>query len=222
MGFLPLLKTLDEFVYELMSWLVFYPVTLWRVLRRPLRMMDYADDELVDPPEDQYADSLSPPLFLLVTLFISHAIELVVIGQNEVVQHTSRLSVLVSDDTSLILLRLIIFSTFPTLLAVRLVQAQRRPLTRATLRAPFYSQCYAAAPFALVLGLGVTLSGAHWAWGAAVGSALILVALLTYGLVQARWFAEHLRASLIRGFAHASVAMLQIIAVAVVASLLFV
>jgi len=40
MGFFTLLKSLDELLYEVMSWLVFYPVTLWRPLARPQAMMN--------------------------------------------------------------------------------------------------------------------------------------------------------------------------------------
>lgn len=221
MGFLPLLRTLDELVYELMSWLVFYPVTLWRTLRHPLRMMDYADRELGDAPEEQYTDTLSPPLFLLVTLLISHAIELAVAGQSELVRSGSGLSALVTDDTSLVLLRLIVFSAFPMLMTVRLIRAQRGDLTRGSLKLPFYSQSYAAAPFALVLGLGATLLDAHWSWGTPVGAALMTAALVVYWLVQARWFAHHLNASFLRGFGHASFAMVQGVALVLVVAPLF-
>jgi len=37
--FLIFLKSFEVFLYELMSWLVFYPRTLWRSVRRPLEMM---------------------------------------------------------------------------------------------------------------------------------------------------------------------------------------
>ena len=36
MNFLKLIQSLDELLYEIMSWLIFYPVTLWRALTRPL------------------------------------------------------------------------------------------------------------------------------------------------------------------------------------------
>jgi len=39
MDFMRLLQSLEELLYELVSWLVFYPVTLWRTLTRPREMM---------------------------------------------------------------------------------------------------------------------------------------------------------------------------------------
>ena len=81
MNFVQLLKSLDDLLYEVMSWLVFYPITMWRALTRPLKMMNYADTELSDAEDKQYDDTLSPPLFLLLSLFISHAVELATVGK---------------------------------------------------------------------------------------------------------------------------------------------
>jgi hypothetical protein len=46
MDFLKLIQSLDELLYEIMSWLIFYPVTLWRTLTKPLTMMTYSEVEL--------------------------------------------------------------------------------------------------------------------------------------------------------------------------------
>lgn len=73
MDFLKLIQSLDELLYEIMSWLIFYPVTLWRALTKPLKMMDYSEAELGDPADRQYSDTLSPPLFLLLTIALTHA-----------------------------------------------------------------------------------------------------------------------------------------------------
>ena len=40
MNFFQFLKSLDKLLYEVASWLVFYPVTMWRSARHPLAMMD--------------------------------------------------------------------------------------------------------------------------------------------------------------------------------------
>lgn len=62
MDFLRILKSFEEFLYEAMTWLVFYPRTMWRAVTRPAAMMDYARTELRDDLEDQYKDTISPPL----------------------------------------------------------------------------------------------------------------------------------------------------------------
>ncbi|UIJ47279.1 hypothetical protein LZK98_10205 [Sphingomonas cannabina] len=223
MHFMQLLRTLDEILYEVMSWLVFYVITLWRTVAGPLRMMNYANAELGDRSEQQYADTLPPPLFLLLTLLLSHAIELALVGQNPLIEDTKGLSELVHDDTSLLILRLLLFSLPPLIMAVRLVRAQKTGLTRDTLRQPFYSQCYLAAPFALTMGIASILTRLPSAWAEVVmlGWLLIVLDFLWYGTVQARWFAAKLDVSIVRGFGMATVGMIQSAVIFVILGRLF-
>lgn len=193
------LKSLDDILYEVMTWLVFYPVTLWRTLRHPRSMMDYADTELDDSEEQQYSDTLSPPLFLLLTLLLSHLLELAIVGQSTLVASRRGLAVLVTDDTTLLVMRLLIFSLAPLILAVLMVRQRREVLTRDTLREPFYSQCYLAGPFALTFGIGSLAFSVHSDRGALAGIGLTVLALLWYGWLQGRWFSRKLGVSVIRG-----------------------
>ena len=207
MNFMQFLKSLDDFLYEVMSWLIFYPITMWRTLRHPLTMMNYSDAELHDREERQYTDTLAPPIFLLISLLISQGIELALVGNNPMIADTTGLDALVDDETSLLIFRLLTFSIFPLVMAVRLVRKRRIGLNRDTLRPPFYSQCYVAAPFVLVLGLASSFmrTGLPWAIEGALGA--IVVALLWYGTLQARWYMQHLKIGLLAGFWTASVAM---------------
>ncbi|MGH6696086.1 hypothetical protein [Sphingopyxis sp.] len=220
MNFFNLLKSLDELLYEAMSWLIFYPVTLWRTLVHPLRMMDYSDVEQGDAADQQYTDTLSPPLFLLLTLIIGHAIELSLVGQAVEVGRKVGLSALISDNSSLILLRTATFSLFPLVLAARLVRAQGKTLDRDSLRGPFYAQCYLAAPFALMSGVSENLIRLAHPWSEIAGVFLYLFALLWFGSLQTLWFRQHLGSGAVRAFGHASRAMVEsLIAVAFLARL---
>lgn len=221
MDFLKLIQSLDELLYEVMSWLVFYPVTLWRTLTRPLRMMDYSEAELSDPAERQYTDTMSPPLFLMLTLALTHAAELSIVGQSEMVLQKTGLGGLINDDSSLIVLRVAFFSIFPLVMAARLVRARDVKLDRGPLKPPFYSQCYAAAPFALMFsGAGILLQLKPIASGLS-GLALLAFALLWFGTLQIFWFAQHLRVSRWRAAGHASLAMVEALAAFILVSLMF-
>lgn len=200
MNFLQFLKSLDDLLYEIVTWLVFYPVTLWRTIRHPWAMMDYADEELGQTDEQQYTDTISPPLFLLMTLLLSHAVELAVLGQSSLVTRTDGLAGLITDDTTLLLMRLLVFSVFPLIMAVRLIRKQKVRLTRASLKQPFYAQCYLAGPFALLIGLGAIVSQLHWDHVNFGGYVLIAVALSWYGGFQARWFARNLCIPMLRAW----------------------
>ena len=46
MPFLLFLKSFEVLLYEIMSWLIFYPRTLWRSVRRPLQLMKRSEEEL--------------------------------------------------------------------------------------------------------------------------------------------------------------------------------
>ena len=140
MHFVQLLQALDELLYEIMSWLVFFPITLWRSLTRPLRTMAYSDRELEDEAEQQYDDTLSPPLFLLIALLVTHGLEMAFVGGvNPIIASRQGLAALVADDTSLLMLRLVLFSLLPLALAVSLLIGKRQRITRQALKAPFYA-----------------------------------------------------------------------------------
>jgi hypothetical protein len=220
MDFMKILKSLEEFLYEVMTWLVFYPRTMWLSLRHPMRMMDYADSELHDRVAEQYLDTLSPPLFLVLTIILSHGLELAIVGQSEMVTDTRGLSALISDDTNLIIFRAICFSLFPLMMSLGLLRRQKRKLDRDTLRPPFYSQCYATAPFALVTGV-VSLMLRHADDRVKLAAAaLMLVVIAWYLTLQTMWFAQHLNTTKLRAFPTALGAyVLVLIALAAVAPL---
>lgn len=199
MNFMKILQSLDDLLFEVMSWLVFFPLTVWRSLTQPLRTMDYADRQLNEAQDDQYQDSLSPPLFLLLALLLSHAIELAVAGSpaNTIIDRQTGLAALITDESSLLMLRLAIFSLIPLMLAVAQVTGTGTRLTRSELRAPFYAQCYPAAPFALAVGVGGTVVASLAR--PLLGGAIVVAALLSYFMLQVAWFRKRLGA----GYLHA-------------------
>lgn len=209
MNFMQLLNSLDDLLYGVVSWLVFFPVTLWRTIRHPLRMMEYAARELERAEKEQFLDTISPPLFLLIAVLLSHMVELTLIGDSPIVGSRIGLAGLVNDDTSLVIMRLFVFSVFPLMMATRLVRKQGVGINRKTLKLPFYSQCLVTAPFALLIGLSSTAVQIH---GAISGSgALILLALALgwYLVVETWWFSTELEISRARGFFHALLATVE-------------
>lgn len=156
MRFIQGLKSLDDLLFEVMTWLVFYPVTLWRSIRHPLRTMDYARGELGKGDDERFRDTLRPPVFLLVTVIIAYVIELSLNGEDAVVTDQTGVANLIDDDQSMMILRIFSFALFPVIMASIETLLRRKHIDRDTLQAPFYAQCYLAAPFVLVLSLAVT------------------------------------------------------------------
>jgi hypothetical protein len=216
MDFMKWLNSLGDLLYEVMSWLIFYPVTLWRTTTSPLATMGYADKELHDSDEQQFTDTLNPPLFLVLSLLLTQAIDVALGGGvNPIITQKNGLAEFVTDDTTLLVLRLVLFSLFPLMMATRLLRAKRVKVTRQRLRSPFYAQCYACAPFALFLGTGVSLGHTTIPWAGILGAIFAVGAIVVYLTTETLWFSAQLKQgygwgllNAVRAFVQATIAFL--------------
>ncbi|MHA4730888.1 permease [Ensifer adhaerens] len=214
MDFMRLLKSIEELLYELVCWLLFYPLTLWRTLRHPQAMMRYADVELGDDLPEQYSDALSPPLFLLITLLLAHGLELGLVSRAVPWAPTS----LLASDSNLLMFRAVAFSILPLLMAVKLLRNKGAKLTRETLRPPFFSQCYVTAPFGFAISLGGQLLLAGHNAFTTVGAAFVVASIVWYIVAETRWFMADLGLSAVRSLLHVVVTILQALLAMAVAS----
>jgi hypothetical protein len=160
LDFFKLLRSLDELLFEILTWIIYYPRTLWMVVRRPLRMIDYSNHEQVDKEEEQYTDTLSPPLLLLITLVFAHVIEVNV--HREVIKAGSDMArAIVSSDQNVIALRAFVFGLLPLFTAAAYVKRKKLPLERKYLRPPFFAECYVVAVFVIFIAATSTISGLY-------------------------------------------------------------
>lgn len=195
MDFVKIIQSLEEFLYEVMTWLVFYPRTLWRTIRHPIRMLGYADRELKDAREEQFTDLISPPLFLLLTILLSHLIEVAFDQSLPKAATTAIGKQIVQSDANLLLLRATLFSIYPLMFAVMRLHHQKIPLNRDTLRRPFYAQCYIAGPAALVLGLAAIMIRASHPALIIGGLVAALVSIGWYWRIEMIWLRRQTRKS---------------------------
>ena len=189
MPFLIFLKSFEVLLYEIMSWLVFYPRTLWRSVRHPLLMMERADTELKLPPADQFKDVVSPPIFLLLTVVAANGIEVAVVGSSPLIDNGIGLASMITDNTSLILFRLLVFAMLPMISAVFALVAMHRPVDRNTLQPLFYGQCFVTTPVVLLYSIAEALTRLPQTEVNIPAGALIVVASLFYLAGEAGWFA---------------------------------
>lgn len=187
MDFLKWIKSLDEALFELMSWLVFWPVTLGRTLAGPLAMMRYADAQLARPEDEQYDEALSPPVFLVLTLIVAHVAALALGQPDELIARQAGVAGMVDNDAAAVAVRLVLYASFPLVFAVLLLLTKQRTLRRASLKLPFYAQCYPAAAFAAALGLVVQLGQLRVVPGGMTGLGM-LACVVWLGTVEALWF----------------------------------
>lgn len=203
------LSSLDELLYEVMSWLLFFPITLWRSAFRPLDIMSQIEGEAALPEGKQYAAVLSPPLFLALSLLVAHSTS-TALGQTDgIIANHHGLADLVNDNASALVLRVIIFAAFPLFLAARLVRRGGVKLDRATLRQPFYEQCYPAAIFALGFSIGTSLGVDEQPTVSTAGHWLAALSIVNFWVVETRWFRKVLGGGYLRAAGNVFIGMLE-------------
>lgn len=200
MDFVRILKSLEELSYEIMVMLLFFPRTLWLTLRYPQRMMDYADTELGDVQSEQYDDTLSPPLFLLICLGIGW-----VVG-TRTHPDVAAIPAFLRSPENLVAFRLLLFSLFPLVMAAHLLGRLRIPVSRKALRAPFFAQCFAMAPVAMLVSLALALPAAWPVHGVTAALLLVGAAIAWFLRQQAHWFRAKLGCGTAAGWGHALLA----------------
>lgn len=193
MDFLKILRSFEDFIFEAMTWLLFYPRTLWRIVRRPLEAMDYSDREQLDPPEKQYDDALSPPLLLLFTLVLLNLLG-IALHVAPPADEPGAMKVVVASQQNLVMFRSLVFSLPPLVAAATLLRRLQIPLSRETLRGPFYAQCFLAAPAAVFVGLGGIVFQRDDISNL-LGAAVMTVGTAWFLWAQAGWFASRLGVS---------------------------
>lgn len=185
MDFMNLLRSAELLLYEVVSWLVFFPLTLWRCITRPLDMMVYAEDELTQTPDEQFADLLSPPIFLFLTLLLAHFL------QSSVVQTDVAFEGVLADERNLLTLRALAFSLFPLLLGLQHVKLAQQPLTRKTLRPMFYAQCYVTVPFVFAVDLALLCGKLPFDGAGTLGTVIFGAGLVWYVRAVTLGFTVH-------------------------------
>lgn len=203
------LNSLDELLYEVMSWLLFFPLTLWRAVFQPITVMEQVEREAALPNDQQYAALLSPPLFLALALLLAHTVSTALGQTDEIIANHHGLAGLVNDNASALILRVVLVAAFPLFLSARLLRLRGVKLDRSTLRQPFYVQCYPAAVFALGVSVGTSLAHDHHHLTPTAGHWLLVASIVNYWLVVTARFAKVLGTGYLRATGNVFLGMLE-------------
>jgi hypothetical protein len=201
-----------------MTWLVFYPRTMWRIVARPAVMMRYSDSEQTDAADQQYTDTLSPPLFLMLTLLISHGISLGVGTKGPEVK-TAFAKALFESEQNMLIVESLLYSLFALVGATTVVKRRGLALDRRTLRGPFYGQCYLTAPLALALSGAGSMAAIGVPQAGVASAALALTGVAWYLWVQTTWYRRELGLGGGRAFGVAAWSVLKAVGYAFVVTL---
>lgn len=204
MDFLKILRSLDELLYEVITWLFFYPRTLWRVLMHPLKIIDYTSYELTKE-EGQFKDTISPPLFLILTLILLYVFALITHNQvllNNTTQTGDIGHIIFENTQNMLIFRSLNYSVWSLIFSLGLLNMQRISIDRETLRAPFFSQCFLIAPFALGLTFGFVCISSDTLALQIIGMVLILLSWLWYMVIQVKYIVKVVNISYLRAVIH--------------------
>ena len=196
MDLMRLLPSLEEFLYELVGWLVFYPRTLWRIFRHPGAIARYTRAELAKDSEDKFTDTISPVLMLILSVVLAHAFEMASrLPMPKADSPVGRLAF--GSDEGLLLTRSVVFCIFALGASLGTLRRGRQAITRDTLREPFSIQAFLVCPFVVLLSLGTLMARDARPWvvtlgvGIAMGSALWYIGARTvayHALYGGGWF----------------------------------
>ena len=191
MDFIRIIRSLEELLYEAMTWLIFYPRTMLRILFNPTRMTLYSDEELGDAPDQQYTDSLSPPLLLMLTIVLTHGIQLAVgLDTTVSLRRGSVLAEFMANEQNLLIMRALVTAIIPLVIALISLQVQHKALDRSSLRKPFFSQCFLVSPFAFTLSMATILSRLPGQLTQTAAPFVFLGGVIWLCWGETRWFAR--------------------------------
>lgn len=186
MNVLTILRSVEELLYEVMSWLLFYPRTLWTTLTRPLATMRYSDQEQRDKPEKQYLETLSPPLFLVLSLLLAHGLELAM-GMPDAAPRSHLAQAIMHSEQTVLAFRALLFSLHALAFAWISLKLEKKRIDRETLRTPFFAQCYLSGATAILVSLGAAGIRYPSETATLAGLAVIAATTLWYLVIQHRW-----------------------------------
>jgi hypothetical protein len=161
--------------------------------------MKRTEAELKLPPEKQFRDVVSPPIFLLITVIAAHAFEVALVGNSKLIDDGVGLAAMITDNTTLILFRLVAFALVPVIAGVFALAVMRRPVDRDTLQPFFYAQCFATTPVVLLCSVAETITQLPQPAANIPAGLLFAAATLFYIGVETSWFAREAKRG--RGFA---------------------
>lgn len=186
MNAMKILQSVEELLYEVMSWLLFYPRTLLATLRHPLKTMRYSDAEQRDRPEKQYLETLSPPLFLVLSILLAHGLELWFgVPVTDEPNPVSRF--ITASEQNLLAFRALMFSLHPLIFAWAFLKLSGRKIDRESLRTPFFAQCYLAGATSILVSLGTLGVNDPLIWTTLAGIALVAAITVWYVAIQRLW-----------------------------------
>ena len=70
MDFFNIPKLIEQGVYDVMMWILFFPLTVLRMIVSPRRTLRYVREQAALDPDTAFSDAMRPALFLAIALIL--------------------------------------------------------------------------------------------------------------------------------------------------------
>ena len=152
MDFGRILRSLEEFLYELMTWIVFYPRTMLRIITKPVAVSRYAQLQLSQEPQLQYTEMMTPILMLIASIMIPFGISMTINTPPEK-DMAYWIKLLEKDPERRLIFSSIVYSIYALAGALLILSHRGKRIDREVLREPFHVYAYLTSPLALTFGI---------------------------------------------------------------------
>ncbi len=164
MDFMKLFQALENAVYEIVTWVMFLPKTLFFTIFKPAHMMKYVNEEWKKEEKERFDDFLSPVIFWLFVVVIPM---LTIPSLNPLSGLAELLQMSSIDASALDTEQQALYIALYALLApvaalVWLEWRNAKPLKKSSLKRYFYQQCYAIAPAQFLYFLFLPIAMTFW------------------------------------------------------------
>lgn len=146
MDFIKLIRSVEEFVYEICLWFLQVPKTFLKVIFKPKWVIPYVKEQLVKEEKKQFEEYLSPILFWVLIVVIPTFIVLKALSDGIGPENEIFKEILGESLQTKILVVATLLVVSPLTFAVGIHKRQKKTISRDSLKENFYIQVYVFAP----------------------------------------------------------------------------
>jgi hypothetical protein len=166
MDLIRILRSAEDFIYEVALWVILVPITFAKVVSRPWWVQSYVASQFEKPSEERFNDYLSPIIFwsimsVLPYIYAINALSDWTQGQPANVIGTDAFFIFKfinqSFEVKFIIISLLLIGG-PLGMSIAIVAAKKIKLSKSTLKRYFYTQCYYFTPLFFSLLIFLILS----------------------------------------------------------------
>lgn len=183
MDFFNIPKLIEQGVYDVMMWILFFPLTVLRMIVSPRRTLRYVREQAAQDHDTAFSDAMRPALFLAIAIIVGSLISPDDLDALRAATGSTLGKMVYSSWTSVTAFSMIALCLVPLVGALLLDLLTPGRVSRESLRVPFDQQCYIGAPSILLLtffgGIGPALLGLTVS-GVAVALVLVWVVVVEY------------------------------------------